>query len=132
MGIIKKIFGSSTPLPLFRRTLHDSLAPTWSGTNTLIEDDGRSLGLFPSSIDPSMSSGPGRKNEKPRTKEIATAQKYIAKNQELDYYYAKRGNDGRLGDFTGTVWYLTEALWMVFRLRVECAAADSKAVVAYL
>jgi hypothetical protein len=37
-----------------------------------------------------MSSGPGRKNEKLRTKEIATAQKYMAKNQELDYYHAKR------------------------------------------
>jgi hypothetical protein len=37
-----------------------------------------------------MSSGPGRKNEQLRTKEIATAQKYMAKNQELDHYHAKR------------------------------------------
>jgi hypothetical protein len=37
-----------------------------------------------------MYSGPGRKNEKLRAKEIATAQKYMAKNQELGDYHAKR------------------------------------------
>jgi hypothetical protein len=45
---------------------------------------------IPSPIDPTRYGGPGRKNEKLRAKEIATAQRFMAKEQELNDYHAKR------------------------------------------
>jgi hypothetical protein len=82
-----------------------SLISNFCRTDTLIEDDRRSRGPIPSSLEPSIHSGPSRKNEKRRAKEIAEAQRWVANGQEMidryDRESKRRAVRHGLGQYSG-------------------------------
>jgi hypothetical protein len=67
-------------------------------TNITIEDDGKSMSHMPSSVQPSIHSGPSRKNEKRRANEIEKAPAWGKwKQGKIDRYTREDERSGRGG-----------------------------------